>query len=172
MKHIFNKVKDSLSKTPETLKAAYGDAVDRLNAGLSKIGDMGNDAKDKVLNLANEIISILPILEEFGYKTTELRVGISIPPTIELDLLKVSEITEEEYNQKLEQYKAKGMFRLLMRALESARSIQDRLSMGDEYLHEFSLQISIPPNVGVKYRLKEQHQELKLIESGQAKPLE
>jgi len=107
------------------------------------------------LDFADEIISILPILEEFGYKTTELRIGVSIPPTIEMDVLKVREISKEERSEKLEQYKAKSMFNLILKALESARSIQSKLSIGNDYYHEFSLQISIPPNIGIKYRLKE-----------------
>ena len=168
MKDLIGKVKEGWSKSSEAINAAYGDAVERLNSGLRKIGNMGNDAKMKVLDLTNEIMSVLPVLQEFGYKTTELRVGVSIPPTIELDVLKIHEITQEEYDAKLEKYKAKKMFKLILRALESARSIQDKLSMGDDYYHEFSLQISIPPNVGIKYRIKEQLSDIKLIEGENA----
>lgn len=164
MKNIIGKVKESINRTPEAFKSVYGEAVDKLNNGLKKIGNMGSEAKNKVLDFANEIISILPILEEFGYKTTELRVGVSIPPTIEMDVLKVKEISKQEHDAKLEMYKARSMFNLILKALESARSIQTKLSMGDEYHHEFSLQISIPPNIGIKYRLKENLNQIKVIE--------
>lgn len=155
MKQIIGKVKDSIAKTPESIKNTYGEAVDKLNSGLKKIGDMGTEAKNKVFNFANEIISILPILEEFGYKTTEFRVGVSIPPTVEMDVLKVKDIDEKLHDEMMEKYQAKGMFTLIIKALESAKSIQDKLPIGDDYYHEFSLEITIPPNVGVKYRLKE-----------------
>ncbi|MFY0626357.1 MAG: hypothetical protein JXR07_08690 [Reichenbachiella sp.] len=164
MKRILGKVKEGISKTPESIKNTYGDAVDKLNGGLKKIGDMGSGAKEKVLNFANEIISILPILEEFGYKTTEFRVGISIPPTVEMDVLKIEDLDEATYNKKLDDYHAKMMFVLILKALESAKSIQDKLPIGDDYHHEFSLQITIPPNVGVKYRLKEMTNDITLIE--------
>ena len=163
---IIGKVKEGFSSAPEALKNTYGDALDKLNSGLKKVGDMGSEAKNKVLNFANEIISFLPILEEFGYKTTEFRVGISIPPTVEMDVLKVKDISEETYKEKLNEYQAKHMFNLILKALESARSIQDKLPIGDDYHHEFSLQITIPPNVGVKYRLKEMAEsEITLIEN-------
>ncbi|MEO9964213.1 MAG: hypothetical protein ABJF11_00400 [Reichenbachiella sp.] len=164
MKNLIGKVKDGINKSPETLKSVYGDAVSKLNSGLSKIGNMGTEAKNKVLDFTNEIISLLPILEEFGYKTTELRVGVSIPPTIEIDVLKVKEISKEEHDEKLQLYKSRNMFNLILKALESALSIQDRLSIGDDYYHEFSLQISIPPNIGIKYRLKENLEKIALIE--------
>jgi len=165
MKDLIGKVKGSFGKTPEAIKSVYGDAVDKLNSGLKAISNMGSEAKNKVLNFTNEIISIIPILEEFGYKTTELRVGVSIPPTMEMDVLKVMEISQEEHDQKLEKYKAKSMFNLILKALESARSIQSKLSIGDDYYHEFSLQISIPPNIGIKYRLKENLSQIKIIEA-------
>lgn len=164
MKKVIGKVKEQISSSSEAINSAYGDAVGKLNTGMQKIGNLSADVKKKVLNLANEVISTLPILEEFGFKTTELRVGISIIPTIELDVQKVKEISKEEHDEKMKKYKAKKMFGLIIRALESAISIQDNLSMGDDYYHEFSLQITLPPNVGIKYRLKEGIHELKLIE--------
>ncbi len=155
MKKVLGKVKEQIQKTPEAVKAVYGNAVEKLNGGLGKIGNMGVDAKDKVVDFGNEIISILPILEKFGYKTSELRVGVSISPTIEMDVLKVEDIPKELHDVMLQTYKAKSMFSLILKALESAGYIQDRLKIGDDYYHEFSLQISMIPNIGIKYRLKE-----------------
>lgn len=164
MKKVIGKVKDQLSSSSDALGNAYGDAVGKLNNGLKKIGNLGADAKTKVTTVANEVIAILPILEKFGYKTTELRVGVSIVPTIELDVQRVKEIPKEEHDKMLEEYSARKMFSLIVKAIESAISIQDNLSIGDEYFHEFSLQITIPPNVGIKYRLKEGDHQLKLID--------
>lgn len=164
MKKVIGKVKNQLSSSSDVLSTVYGDAVGKLNNGLKKMGNLGTDVKSKVTDLANEVISVLPILEEFGYKTTELRVGISIVPTIELDVQRLAVISKEEHDEKLKKYKAKKMFSLIIKAIESAISIQDNLSMGDDYFHEFSLQITIPPNIGIKYRLKESMNELKLIE--------
>ncbi|MEQ9425886.1 MAG: hypothetical protein RJQ09_15790 [Cyclobacteriaceae bacterium] len=155
MKNMLAKVKVGIERYPEAIKSVYGNALDKLNTGLSKIANMGSETKSKVLDFTNEIVSILPILEEFGYKASELRVGVSLPPSIEMDVLKVNEITKKDHDEKMEKYKARKMFNLIIKSLESARDIQDKVKIGDDYHHEFSLHITIPPNVGIKYRLKE-----------------
>ena len=43
----------------------------------------------------NDVVAVLPILEQAGYRTNEFKIGIALAPVIEVSFSKMEEIEEE-----------------------------------------------------------------------------
>ncbi len=71
-----------LKKTSKTVSDSSEQIINQLKNGLSKIGDIGNSAKNKFTSYVKEVFDVLPLIEEAGFKTNRLIVGISLPPSL------------------------------------------------------------------------------------------
>ncbi|TYA78786.1 hypothetical protein FUA24_10565 [Seonamhaeicola marinus] len=127
----------------------------QLKTGLSKIGDFGNNTKDKFLNYVKDIFDVLPQIEEAGFRTNRLIVGISLPPSVEIHVTRFKELDTVEIDNLFEKYKEKKMFKLILKSLIMSNEFQSKLSSDTLVFSETCIEISIPPKVSIKYLNKD-----------------
>lgn len=144
-----------LKKTTKTVSDSSEQILNQLKGGLSKIGDIGTNTKDKFVNYVKDVFDVLPIIEEAGFKTNRLIVGISIPPSVEIHFSRFKELNKEEMDLLLEQYSDKKMFKLILKALLMSNEFQGKLSSETLVFSETCIEISIPPKVSIKYLHKD-----------------
>ncbi len=129
--------------------------MNQLKAGLSKISDIGVNAKNKFINYVKEIFDILPVIEKAGFRTNRLIVGISIPPSVEIHVSRFKEIDEKQIEQLYKEYKDKKMFKLILKSLIMSNEFQSKLSSNSMVFSETCIEISIPPKISIKYLNKD-----------------
>lgn len=144
-----------LKKTSKTVTESSEHVLNQLKNGLSKIGDLGNSSKNKFVEYVKEVFVVLPLIENAGFRTNRLIVGISIPPSIEIHFSRFKELNEKETEHLLDLYSDKKMFKLIFKALKMSNEFQGKLSSEDLVFSETCIEISIPPKVSIKYLNKD-----------------
>ncbi|NKI30434.1 hypothetical protein [Croceivirga thetidis] len=144
-----------ISKTSRTVTESSEQILTQLKNGLSKIGDIGSNTKNKFIDYVKEVFEVLPLIENAGFKTNRLIVGISVPPSIEIHFSRFKELSQDETDKLLELYSDKKMFKLIFKALKMSNEFQGKLSSETLVFSETCIEISIPPKVSIKYLNKD-----------------
>jgi hypothetical protein len=144
-----------MKKTSKKITDSSEHILNQLKNGLSKIGDIGTHTKHKFVDYVKDVFDVLPLIEEAGYKTNRLIIGVSIPPSIEIHFSRFKELSEEETKQILELYSDKKMFNLIFKALVMSNEFQGKLSSDTLVFSETCIEISIPPKISIKYLNKD-----------------
>ncbi|AXT19157.1 hypothetical protein D7030_13965 [Flavobacteriaceae bacterium AU392] len=140
-----------LKNTSDKILDSTDKVLNQLKEGLSKIGDLGKATKDKFTNYVKEVFDILPILEEAGFVTNSLIVGISIPPSIEIHFSKFKEVDEDTIKKLNKEYKDKKMFKLILKSLLMSNNFQSKIASDNYVPNGICIEISIPPKVSIRY---------------------
>lgn len=149
------KEKSIVKKTSKVVTDSSEKLINQLKSGLSKIGDLGTASKNKFVNYVKEVFAVLPLIEEAGFRTNRLIVGISIPPSVDIHLSRFKELDEKQIEKLLDDYRDKKMFKLILKALLMSNEFQGKLSSDNLVFSETCIEISIPPKVSIKYLNKD-----------------
>jgi hypothetical protein len=120
--------KSMIKKTTETISDSTDQVLNQLKNGLSKIGDLGSNAKNKFINYVKDVFDVLPLIEKAGFRTNRVIVGISIPPSIEIHVSRFKVFEEKEIEKLFEEYSDKKMFKLILKSLLMSKDFQSKLS--------------------------------------------
>ncbi len=145
------------SIVPESSKSnnKMDNVINQLKSGLSKIGDLGTNTKDKFVNYVKDIFDVLPLIEKAGFRTNRLIVGVSIPPSVEIHFSRVTEFDENHIQKLMDEYANKKMFKLILKGLLMSNEFQSKISTDDLIFSETCIEISIPPKISIKYLNKD-----------------
>lgn len=144
-----------IKKTSKTITDSADQIFEQFKNGISKIGDLGTNTKNKFIDYVKDVFNVLPLLEKAGFRTNRLIVGVSIPPSIEIHFSRFKEIEKEEIDRLYEEYKDKKMFKLILKSLLISNEFQSKLSSESLVFSETCIEISIPPKVSIKYLNKD-----------------
>lgn len=144
-----------IKKTTKTITDGADQILDQLKNGLSKIGDLGTNTKNKFIDYVRDVFNVLPLLEKAGFRTNRLIVGVSIPPSVEIHFSRFKEINKDEIDKMYEEFKDKKMFKLILKSLLMSNEFQSKLSSESLVFAETCIEISIPPKVSIKYLNKD-----------------
>lgn len=151
MKDFTKNFKDGLNKTSQFLKSSSEDLLVKLREGAEKLGTLGPAAKDKIIDLVNDVVAILPLLNEAGYRTNEFKIGVALNPTIEISFARLQEVLIEDLAAFKAEHKDKRLFNLILGMLETAHTISTKLDTEDFTFYETVVEIGVPPSVSLRY---------------------
>jgi hypothetical protein len=145
MKDFLNKMTDKASEMKDAMMDSI--SLDKITEKLSSIGDA---AKEKVTNTTNELISLSPIIEEMGYKTTSISVTIGLPPDIIFHFQKVADVSVERRQELLEQHKDKAMLGTIVKMLVTTDEYRDKLKLGSFKFNNIDVCIGLTPGMTIQ----------------------
>jgi len=151
MKDFRKNLKEGLSKTSDFVKKSSGDVVEKLKEGVEKISQVGPAAKEKIVEVVNDVVAVLPILEQAGYRTNEFKIGVALAPVIEVSFSKMEEVPEEALEALKKEHEDKKMFNMILSMLNTANSLSAKLEAEDFSFHETVVEITVPPKVSLRY---------------------
>lgn len=151
MKDFRKNLKDGLAKTSSFVKKSSEDVVGKLKEGVDKIGHVGPAAKEKIIDIVNDVVAVLPLLEQAGYRTNEFKIGIALAPVIEVSFSRMEEIPEEDLEILKREHEDKKMFNMILSMLNTANSLSVKLEADDFNFHETVVEITVPPKVSLRY---------------------
>jgi len=99
------KEKSLVEKTTQSISDSTDQLLHQLKNGFSKLSEIGSTAKNKFINYVKEVFDILPLIEKAGFRTNRLIVGISVPPSVEIQVSRFKEVDQKIIDQLLEEYK-------------------------------------------------------------------
>lgn len=151
MKDFTKNLKDGLAKTSQFIKASSEEAVNKLKEGAEMVGAIGPVAKDKVVDMVNDVIDVLPLLEEAGYTSNEFKIGVALSPVIEMSFTKVKDLTEEEMTALKNEHHNKKMFNMILGMLTTSTALSSQIEANEFEFYESIIEITIPPKVSLRY---------------------
>jgi hypothetical protein len=151
MKDFRKNLKDGLAMTSNFVKKSSEDVVEKLKEGVDKIGQIGPVAKEKIIDVVNDVVAVLPLLEQAGYRTNEFKIGMALPPVIEVSFSKMEEVPEETLEALKQEHEDKKMFNMILSMLNTANSLSAKLEADDFSFHETVVEITVPPKVSLRY---------------------
>lgn len=153
---MISKLKDKLtdiaSKTSEQIQQQLEESRGKLKEQFSKLSDLGDDAREKLVDYANQLIDLLPIIEQCGYKSAGMKIDISIPPRITFLFENLKDISEIERHKILDANSDKELLALMVKALVSADALQSKLHKGNFRLKVIEMTVGIPPSVVIELK--------------------
>ncbi|WP_191858969.1 hypothetical protein [Hanstruepera ponticola] len=149
------KDKSIIKKTSESITDSTDQIIYQLKNGLTKISDLGINTKNKFASYVKEIFDVLPLIEEAGFRTNRLIVGISIPPSVEIHVSRFKELNKDQIDELYEKYNDRKTFKLILKSLLMSNDFQAKISSDKLVFSETCIEISIPPKVSIKYLNKD-----------------
>ena len=144
-------LKDNLARTAEFLKKSSEEAAIKIKEGVDKMGNIGPATLNKAADVVNELLAVLPLLEEAGYPAQEFKIGLALSPVIEINFLMGYELEEEALEAMKEKHEDKRLFGMLLGTLKMARDLSGKIKSDDFGFEETVVEITVPPKVSLRY---------------------
>jgi hypothetical protein len=151
MKDFKKNFLEGLTKTSQFIKETSEEAAQKLKESSDKLSGTGKIAKDKVIEVVNDVLAVLPLLEKAGYRTNEFKIGMSVTPVIEISFCKAIEVSPDQLQQLKIDYAEKTMFNMILSMLESAYSLSEKLETDAFDFYETIIEIAVPPRLSLRY---------------------
>lgn len=145
MKDIFNKVTEKVSDAKNSVLDSFS-----LESLSEKFTGMTDAAKEKATTFTNELISLAPILEEMGFKTTGISITMGLPPDVTFHFIKGDDVSPERRRELLELHKDKAMLGTITKMLVTTDEYQDKLKLGSFHFSTIDLCIGLTPGVTIQ----------------------
>lgn len=145
MKDFLNKVTEKASEMKDAAMDSI--SIEKLNEKITSVGDA---AKEKITNTTNELISLSPILEEMGYKTTSISVTVGLPPDITFHFEKTAEVSAERRQEIMEQHKDKAMLGTMVKMLVTTDEYRNKLKLGSFKFSNIDVCIGLTPGMTIQ----------------------
>ncbi len=145
MKDFLNKVTEKVTEAKDAVADSL--SIDKLAEKLTSIGEA---AKEKTINTANEVIGLTPIIEEVGFKTTGISVTMGLPPDITFHFLKSSDVSPERRKEILEQHKDKALLGTIVKMLVTTDEYREKLKLGSFKFSNIDICIGLTPGMTIQ----------------------
>lgn len=126
---------------PETIEQNEEQAADGFSA----------PGKEKVKEVINDFLAISPLIEQAGYRITDLQVELGLIPKLIPHFTKVADVDEQQKQMVIDQLQQKRLMKLLVSALFKADSFQQGLSMKNYTFKGIEIEIAALPAVRLNY---------------------
>lgn len=151
IKATFEHIKADLTTAVSAAEDYFRKSLEMLRKTLFKKETVAK-SKEQITELTEEVERVMPLINQIGYKTREVRIGIGVPPVLEIYYQKIKDVDRKEINQILKDNKDDTAFRLIAKALLSADTIHKKINkVGNQKFKEVILTLTLPPRVTLMY---------------------
>lgn len=141
---MLDNINETIIAQVEKVKAAVGSVAD-------KIAELKDNGAEKIMEYFNEMTASFPLIEESGFQVDSINVDIALPPDISIALHKKKEVPRETIEKLIEENEDKKMLVIILRALLTADSMQQKITLNKFAFTCVSVKLGIPPAVSLKY---------------------
>ncbi|MBS1781341.1 MAG: hypothetical protein JST70_18585 [Bacteroidetes bacterium] len=145
MKDFLNKMSEKASDMKDAVSESF--SMDKLS---EKIASISDGAKDKITQTTNDLISLSPIIEEMGYKTTSISVTVGLPPDVTFHFQKTADVSAERRAEIMAQHKDKALLGTVVKMLVTTDEYRDKLKLGAFKFNNIDVCIGLTPGMTIQ----------------------
>ncbi len=145
MKDFLNKMSEKASDMKDAVSESF--SMDKLS---EKIASISDGAKDKITKTTNDLISLSPIIEEMGYKTTSISVTVGLPPDVTFHFQKTADVSAERRAEIMAQHKDKALLGTVVKMLVTTDEYRDKLKLGAFKFNNIDVCIGLTPGMTIQ----------------------
>lgn len=135
----------SLRDQTTDLAADFRERAATLSAGVADV------TIGRVRTALSDFNAALPIISLAGYTVSEVAVELGIPPKIVANFASIESVSDEKIEEILKQHQDAVLATMLVRAIMSARKLQDGMKIGSLRPKGLAISIGLSPSVVVKF---------------------
>ncbi|MGN6477759.1 MAG: hypothetical protein ACTHKV_11075 [Flavipsychrobacter sp.] len=145
MKDFLNKMSEKASDMKDAVSENF--SMEKLS---EKIASVSDGAKDKITKTTNDLISLSPIIEEMGYKTTSISVTVGLPPDVTFHFQKTADVSAERRAEIMAQHKDKALLGTVVKMLVATDEHRDKLKLGAFKFNNIDVCIGLTPGMTIQ----------------------
>jgi hypothetical protein len=140
-------------KTGDAMKQQIQKALSQVTSTLKEtITDLGDSAKEKTISLIESWLEVFPILESMGLTITNFGITLALSPAMEVELSGPPGLFDEGMlDQYKEQYDGDVRVKTVLRAIDSAKLMYQKLGKKEQDEIFLKIRVKIPPEVSVYF---------------------
>lgn len=151
IKATFSHIKADFNSAMSAAETYFQKSLEMLRKTLFQKETVAK-SKEQISELTDEVERVMPLINQIGYRTREVRIGIGVPPVLEIYYQKIKDVDRAEINKILKEHKEDTAFRLIAKALLSADTIHKKINkVGNQQFKEVILTLTLPPRVTLMY---------------------
>lgn len=148
MKDIFNKMTQKITEVKDTMAEGVDNML-HLENFTDKFSCISDTTNNMYAQYTSELIALSPIIEEIGFKTTELEFNISIPPSVHLRFEKLKETTQEKKEEILDRHKENRFLAPIVKMLMTADNFQGKVALGSFKFRSVKINLGLAPGLNL-----------------------
>lgn len=144
MKDMFNKLTETTGNMMEDLGNMF--SPEKL---AEKMTSMSDASKEKYTKYTNDLISLSPIIESIGFKTSQINLSMGIPPSFTFHFTKIKDTTPEEREAILQQNSGNPLLKPIVKMLIAADTYQEKIKLGSFKFTSIDVSLGLTPGVNM-----------------------
>lgn len=144
MKDMFNKLTETTGNMMEDLGNMF--SPEKL---AEKMTSMSEASKEKYTKYTNDLISLSPIIESIGFKTSQINLSMGIPPSFTFHFTKIKDTTPEEREAILQQNSGNPLLKPIVKMLIAADTYQEKIKLGSFKFTSIDVSLGLTPGVNM-----------------------
>lgn len=146
MKDMLNKMTQKIADVKDTMKEGMENMIN-LEKLTDKFSGFSEATGNMYAQYTSELIALSPIIEEIGFKTTEIEFNISIPPSFVFHFQKLKETTQEKRQEILDLHKENRFLAPIVKMLITADTFQDKVKLGTFKFRSVKINLGLSPGL-------------------------
>jgi len=136
--------------------ASYPSQFDKRASQEEDISDykMNEVLSKRVKSIINDFIAAAPIIEEAGFRISDLEIELSIIPKLIPHFEKLQSVDEEKKHEILKKVEHQKIIKMLIKALFKADHFQQNLKMGRLDFTGIEIEVTAIPAIRLLYKNK------------------
>lgn len=148
MKDILNKMTQKLTEVKDTLSEGMENTLN-LERLTDKFSSFSETTSNIYAQYTSELVALSPIIEEIGFKTTEIEFNISIPPSFNFHFQKLKDTTPEKRQEILDLHKENRFLAPIVKMLMTADTFQGKVALGTFKFRSVKINLGLTPGVNL-----------------------
>lgn len=144
MKDMFNKLSETTGNMMEDMGNMF--SPEKL---AEKMTSMSEASKEKYTKYTNDLISLSPIIESIGFKTSQIDLSMGIPPSFTFHFEKTKDISPEEREAILQQHSGNALLKPIVKMLITADNYQSKIQLGSFKFSCIEVSLGLTPGVNM-----------------------
>ncbi len=141
-----------IEKTKEVLGTISENVNDLLQNEKNEVAQEFKEATaDRANAMLEEITQLAETINKAGFEVAALNITVGLPPVFAMNFTFVRDISEEEEETLLENYKDKKISIIILKTLFKSTLYAQKLKMGEFKLSEVDIELGIIPDVILKF---------------------
>ena len=146
MKDILHKMTGKISDVKDTMIDSMKNMLD-LETLADKFSGFTEASANMYAQYTSDLIALSPIIEEIGFKTSEIEFNISIPPSFTFHFQKLKDTTPEKKQEILDLHKENRFLAPIVKMLITADSFQDKVALGTFKFRSVKINLGLSPGL-------------------------
>ncbi len=149
MKNLVNKVSGIVSDAKDAVLESFENGM-KLQEFTDMFAKAGDAAKEKSEKYTSDLIGLSPIIEQIGFKTKSINLGVGLNPTVSFNFEKFKDTDPETTQKILDEHKDKLLLGMMVKALVSADEYQKKIKLGSFKFSTISLTVGLAPSISIQ----------------------